>query len=114
MTGTTGILLMGRRGSGETFGTRWPASRLSATAQALGLKTADDVEQEYVKAKEGWTAGTLYHCPFCDGWFWSVSGARKHHDQKAHRVLRVDYYDHIGQVREQLGLVDLRAPRRTH
>lgn len=109
----SGVLLVGRRGSGATFGTRWPTSRLSDTAQALGLKTADDVEQEYRKAHEGWTGGTLYHCPFCNSWFWSVEAARKHHARRAHRVLRVDWYEQLPQVREVLGLdvLDVPAPR---
>jgi hypothetical protein len=67
-------------------------SVLSERAQRLGLETAEDVEREFQAAKEGWSKGTLYHCPFCDTDFWSASGARKHMKSRGHRVLRWDWY----------------------
>ncbi len=65
---------------------------LSHKARLLGLETPEDVEKEFIEAKRGWSQGKLYHCPFCDKDFTSVSGARKHMKTHGHRVLRWDWY----------------------
>jgi hypothetical protein len=67
-------------------------SSLSAKAQRLGLLTREDVDKEFVEAKQGWSKGSVYHCPFCDKDFWSPSGARKHMKTQEHPVLRWDWY----------------------
>jgi hypothetical protein len=67
-------------------------SLLSKKAQQLGLDTLEDVEEEFVAAKTGWSRGTDYHCPVCDTDFWSPSGARKHMKVGGHLVLRWDWY----------------------
>lgn len=72
---------------------RSKVSSLSQKAQRLGLETAEDVEREFAEAKEGWSRGKEYHCPYCDKNFTSASGARKHMKLKEHSVLRWDWYD---------------------
>lgn len=67
-------------------------SLLSARVRALGLETRADVEREFAAAKQGWSQGTLYICPFCDKDFYSPSGARKHMKTQDHPVLRWDWY----------------------
>jgi hypothetical protein len=64
----------------------------SERALKLGLRTLADVEREFKEAKQGWSLGTDYHCPFCNADFWSVSGARKHMKTNEHPVLRMDWY----------------------
>lgn len=66
-------------------------SALSAKAQQLGLETREDVEKEFQDAKQGWSLGTEYHCPFCDKDLYSPSGARKHMKTQGHPVLRWDW-----------------------
>lgn len=68
------------------------AVKLSPRVLGLGLYTPEDVEREFIAAKEGWSKGTEYHCPFCNKEFWSPSGARKHMKTQGHRVLRWDWY----------------------
>ena len=62
-------------------------------ALALGLHTLADVEREFQAAREGWSRGTEYECPFCDTVLTSPSGARKHMAARGHPVLRMDWYD---------------------
>jgi hypothetical protein len=81
-----------RRGGMGLMAVVHKASTLSAKAQRLGLETRDDVEREFAEAKQGWSKGTEYHCPFCDRDFWSSSGARKHMKTRGHPVLRWDWY----------------------
>ena len=68
------------------------ATLLSERARRLGLETRADVEQEFAAARQGWTRGTAYHCPFCDTDFGSASGARQHMRARGHPVLRWDWY----------------------
>ena len=85
------VAAVGRRGAGERYAPR-PVAELSAKAQALGLYTRRDVEAEYKAARQGWSVGTEWHCPFCNKDFGSVNGARGHMRRYLHPVLRVDYY----------------------
>jgi hypothetical protein len=65
---------------------------LSAKANALGLETREDVEEELRAQRSGWTKGSEYHCALCDRDFYSPSGARKHMTTNNHPVLRWDWY----------------------
>ena len=98
MTRATGTVIdaVGARGAGQRFGPTPGPAGLSAKAAALGLRTRQDVEREFAAARQGWSGGTDYHCPFCDRGFWSASGARKHMRAKAHPVLRWDWYGPAG------------------
>jgi hypothetical protein len=66
---------------------------ISRRVLKLGLETYAHVVKEFNEAKQGWSKGTLYVCPFCDKDFWSPSGARKHMKTRGHPVLRWDWYD---------------------
>lgn len=82
---------VGLRGAGERYAPP-PSHELSSKARRLGLHTRADVEREYAAAKQGWSTGTEYHCPFCDKDFVNRSGARKHMLRELHPVLRTDWY----------------------
>ena len=98
MTGQL-VVSVGARGSGQRFGPALAPAGLSAKAAALGLRTRQDADREYAAARQGWSGGTDYHCPFCDRDFWSDSGARKHMRTNAHPVLRWDWYGPAGTAR---------------
>jgi hypothetical protein len=59
----------------------------------LGIYTREEAEQEFRDAKEGWSKGSHYLCPFCDIDLYSPSGARKHMKTHDHPVLRIDWYE---------------------
>lgn len=88
------VVRIAHRAAGVQFGAA-PFRPLSGKAMALGMETPADVEAEYQRAKEGWSKGTDYHCPFCDKDFWSSSGAKKHQVAHRHRVLRWDWYGEV-------------------
>ena len=67
VTGTGSLVVaVGARGAGQRFGPAPGPAGLSAKAAALGLRTRQDVDREFAAARQGWSGGTDYHCPFCD------------------------------------------------
>jgi len=77
----------------QTNRTSQGVSRLSERASLLGLDTPAQVEREWKAARDGWSLGTVYHCPFCDLDFGSHDAAGKHQKKEGHYVLRWDFYD---------------------
>ncbi len=63
---------------------------ISPRAQALGLRTLDDLKLEVLRQRTTWWAGSAYHCPLCDVDFISPQRAAEHVVLEQHPVLRMD------------------------
>ena len=62
---------------------------ISARAQALGLRSLDDLKIEVLRQRTTWWAGSAYHCPLCDVDFISPQRAAEHVVMDQHPVLRM-------------------------
>lgn len=71
-------------------GARTTDNAISARAQALGLRTLDDLKIEVLRQRPTWWAGSAYHCPLCDVDFVSPQRAAEHVVLEQHPVLRMD------------------------